>query len=117
MALAAAGDIVLLRFPQTDSQPGKLRPVLLVTATPAKYDDWLICMISTRLNQAIDGLDDIIDTDDTDFASTGLKAVSLVRVTRLAIVSETILIGSIGSISKTRLDRIRKNISNWILKG
>ncbi|MBS1769495.1 MAG: type II toxin-antitoxin system PemK/MazF family toxin [Acidobacteria bacterium] len=115
--MASAGDIVLFRFPQTDTLEGKLRPALLVTAIPSKYDDWLVCLISTQFHQILEDLDDTIDISDADFASSGLKAKSLIRITRLAVVSESILLGSTGSIAKPRLERVRRNISNWILKG
>lgn len=52
------GQIVLFRFPQTDQQSGKLRPALIVRKLPGRYDDWLICMISSQLNQEIPGFDE-----------------------------------------------------------
>ncbi|WP_265586227.1 hypothetical protein [Sphaerospermopsis aphanizomenoides] len=38
------------------------------------------------------------------------------RVSRLAVVSEQILLGKIGEISEARLTRIRQNLANWILQ-
>ena len=35
------GDIVLIHFPQTDLQAGKLRPALVVASTPGRYADVL----------------------------------------------------------------------------
>ena len=43
-----AGQVVLLRFPQTDLEQGKLRPALLLGKLPGEYDNWLICMISSQ---------------------------------------------------------------------
>jgi hypothetical protein len=34
MAMRRTGQIVLLRFPETDLAPGKLRPVVLIAPTP-----------------------------------------------------------------------------------
>ncbi len=45
--MAVAGQIVLLKFPQTAI--GKLRPVLLIKSLPNEYDDWLVSMISTKI--------------------------------------------------------------------
>ncbi len=53
MALGKAGQIVLFRFPQIDLVLGNLRPSLLVAPIPSSYDDWLVCMISSQMHQAI----------------------------------------------------------------
>jgi len=48
-----AGQIVVINFPQTDFKGSKLRPALLIAPLPGKYSDWLICMVSTQINHAI----------------------------------------------------------------
>ena len=45
------GQIVLFNFPQTDQKIGKLRPALVLRRLPGRFDDWLICMISSQLHQ------------------------------------------------------------------
>lgn len=108
------GQIVLFRFPQTDQTAGVLRPALVVRQLPGPYDDWLICMISTRLSQQIEGLDEVIKTDDSDFRHSGLKSSSLVRVSRIAVVDRSVLLGAVGEISSDRLSRIKTSLSTWI---
>lgn len=49
-----AGQIALLRLPGTDLSPGKPRPVVLIAPTPGPYDDWLVCMLSTQVRQALE---------------------------------------------------------------
>ena len=44
-----AGQIVLFRFPLADLEEGKLRPALLLGRLPGECEDWLICMVSSRL--------------------------------------------------------------------
>lgn len=114
MALASAGDIVLFRFPQTDQAVGKLRPALLVTALPTEYDDWLVCMVSSQIHQAVPNVDVFIDTSDSDFASSGLKTTSVFRTTRVAVATEHIFIGKLGSISQSRVEDVRVRIASWI---
>jgi len=110
------GSIVLFRFPQTDQATGKLRPALVLRRMPGLYDDWLICMISTQLTQQVDGLDEQISMDDNDFHQSGLKSPSLFRVSRLAVVDQTILLGTIGAIAPDRLWRIKNALADWIRK-
>ena len=109
------GQITLFAFPQTDQAAGNLRPALVLRSLPGPHEDWLICMISSRLHHEVLELDEIIRDTDSDFAQTGLKTTSLIRVTRLAIVSEDILRGAIGTLSEERLKRIQSRLANWIL--
>lgn len=108
------GQIVVFAFPQTDHSAGKLRPALVLRRCPGTHDDWLICMISSQLRHAIPGIDEVIHESDSEFALTGLKAASVVRVTRLAIVVADVLQGSIGTIAHQRLSRIRRHIAEWV---
>lgn len=55
---------------------------------PNSYEDWLVCMILSKIGQEIIGLDEIISPLDSDFSETGLKSESVVRVSRLAVVSQ-----------------------------
>jgi mRNA interferase MazF len=114
MALGKAGEIALFRFPQTDLNLGSLRPSLLVAPIPSSYDDWLVCMISSQLHQAIPNFDEIILKTDADFAQTRLKSDSVIRLSRLAVVSETIFVGKLGEISPARLQRVKENLADWI---
>jgi len=109
-----AGQVVLFNFPQTDLARGKLRPALLIGRFPGPYDDWLICMISSQTRHYVEGFDEIIHEDDTDFSRSGLKASSVIRVGRLAVVEGGMLLGSIGEIDPERLRRIKTKLADWL---
>ena len=108
------GQIVLFPFPQTDLSTGKLRPAVILRRLPGPHDDWLICLISSQLRHQVPGVDEIVSDTDVDFAETGLKATSVIRVTRLAVVSAAALQGAIGSLTTQRLALIRNRLSSWI---
>jgi mRNA interferase MazF len=108
-----AGQVVAFVFPPTDQAPGKLRPALLLRRLPGPHDDWRICMISSRIHQRVPEIDEVIRDSDPDFSCSGLKVTSLIRVTRLAVVSSTRLQGSIGRLSDDRLNRIRARLARW----
>ncbi len=112
-----SGQIVIFRFPQTDLIVGKMRPALLIASLPSNQNDWLVCMISSQLHQAIPAIDDIIETTDIDFSNSGLKTASVIRLTRLAVVEESICVGTIGEISANRLIKLKKQLSEWIEKS
>ena len=92
------GQIVLFGFPQTDQTTVKLRPALVLRKLPGPHNDWLICMISSSLDQNVPDFDEVIIPNDVDFKDSGLKVPSLIRIGRLAVVDGDILIGKLGQI-------------------
>jgi mRNA interferase MazF len=71
-------------------------------------------MISSNLNQYVEGLDEIINENSPDFVRSGLKTASVIRTTRLAVVSGEVLIGAVGEISPDRLMLVKNNLGDWI---
>ncbi len=109
-----AGQVVLFRFPQADRDTGKLRPALLLSQLPRQHGDWLMCMISSQTGHYVLGFDDMMAENDADFAASGLKTTSVIRVGRLAVVLGEILMGAIGEISTERLKRIKQALCQWL---
>lgn len=111
-----AGQIVLTPFPLTDLSGSKLRPVLMLRPA-SNFGDWLVCMVSSQVHQADANLDEIISVTDVDFANSGLKVASVFRLSRLAVLDGSLLLGSIGSISDERLVDVRQRLAKWIESG
>lgn len=109
------GQIVLFHFPQTDLVEGKSRPALLLGKLPGQFDDWLICMISSQIRNCIEGFDEIVQPGDPDFAGSGLKVASVVRIGRLAVINGEALLGAIGEVDAQRLRRIKEHLANWLI--
>lgn len=109
-----AGQIAITPFPHTDLSAPKLRPVLLLRRASARFDDWLVCMVSSQLHQADEELDEVLALSDADFPTTGLKAPSVLRLSRLAVLDGKHLLGSIGQIDARRLHTIRQRLAAWI---
>jgi len=80
------------------------------------FDDWLVAMISSRLYRADADLDEIVRPTDADWLATGLKAPSVVRLSRLAVVDGGLLAGSLGALDFDRLIRLRLRLAAWLLK-
>lgn len=111
------GQVVLVRFPHGGSSKSKLRPALVVRRLPGKYDDWLICLISTKLRLEVPGFDQLVHPSDDDFKASGLKTASLIRVSRLATVERKLFVGTVGSIFNSRLSAVKTTLSGWILES
>jgi mRNA interferase MazF len=111
------GDIVLIRFPEADWQSGKLRPALIIAISASRHRDLLLALISSRLHQATLGFDEIINTSDSDYITTGLKVASLIRLGRLTSVESSVINARLGNISSERLIRIKNLLINWLRKS
>ncbi len=106
-----AGQVAIMPFPTVGLAVGKPRPVVLIASVPGPHDDWLICMMSTQLQHAQAGFDEVIDTTAADFQGAGVKVSSVIRVARLAVVPADMLVGTIGKIGADRLQRIRQTLA------
>ena len=108
------GDIILTEFPKTNFSRGKLRPALVIALTPGRYEDALLAMISSKTHQFIVGFDVLIRENDPDFARTGLKSTSVIRLSRLATVEKRIIVAKLGEVDKNRLTVIYDRLINWM---
>lgn len=111
------GDVVLIRFPQTDLQIGKLRPALVVAIVPGRYADVLLALISSRTHQAVPEFDELIDPSEADYAATGLKVRSVIRLARLASVNIISINARLGRISPDRLQHVTNRMAAWLASG
>lgn len=107
------GDIVLIAMPQSNGQI-KRRPALILRSIPP-FGDWLLCGISTQLRQQVPGFDEIIEPSHSDFAGSGLKSASLVRLGFLSTFPPSALLGKIGRIAPERHRRLLEHLASHLL--
>ncbi len=95
---------------------GKLkpRPVLILKVMP-KYNDLLVCGISSQLSQFIEGFDEIIKSVDFDFKESGLLKSSVIRIGFLSVLPQSSISGAIGRIEDSRHKRLLKNLSDYLV--
>lgn len=109
------GDVILTPIPQADGTL-KNRPAVCLREMP-RYRDMLVCGVSTQLHQRVDSFDEVIDSGDSDFASSGLLSDSLIRLGFLAVLPRKSIAGSIGSISTERHTRLLKSLSTYLIQS
>ena len=105
--------MVLTPVPQANGLL-KNRPAIILREMP-RFHDMLVCGVSTQLHQQVHGFDELIALTDTDFAVSGLKAASLVRLGFLAVIPRREILGSIGSIAPERHQRLLRTLSDYLL--
>lgn len=108
------GDVILTPVPQADGTI-KNRPAIILREMPP-YKDFLVCGVSTQLHQRVQDFDEIILPSDPDFASSGLKSESLVRLGFLAVLPRSRIVGSIGSIASQRHKKLLKSLSDYLTR-
>lgn len=109
------GDVVLTPVPQADGAV-KNRPAIVLRELPP-YRDLLVCGVSTQVHQYVTGFDEIVLTDDPDFESSGLLQQSLIRLGFLAVLPSNKIIGTIGSISPERHQRLLRTLGNHLTEN
>ncbi len=108
------GDVILTPIPQSDGI-FKNRPAIVLREMP-QYRDMLVCGVSTQLHQEVKDFDEVVQLGDSDFAATGLKSASLIRLGFLAVIPRTAIIGSIGKISSDRHKRLLSRLSDYLMQ-
>jgi len=106
------GAVVLVALAQADGTL-KTRPAVALRQLPG-FGGWLICGISTQLQQHVPGFDETLTSGDADFASSGLARVSLIRLGFLQAVPLHKIMGRIGLISADRHGRLPANLARHL---
>lgn len=108
------GDVIIVPMPQADGIV-KNRPAIVLREMPP-FRDVLVCGVSTQLRQVTKDFDEIISLGDADFASSGLKEDSLIRLGFLVVLPRRKIIGSIGSISSERHKRLLQKLGEYLVQ-
>jgi mRNA interferase MazF len=108
------GDVVLIPVPQVGGGPAKLRPALCLSDLPGPYQNILLCGISSQLHQIQTDWDELIQPDDTDYPGSGLHQASVIRLSYLYAADRAEIVGVVGRVDASRLDRLRTRLSDHL---
>jgi mRNA interferase MazF len=106
------GDVLLASLPQGDGSL-KDRPALFLKRMPP-FQDFLVCGISSQVQQAVPDFDEPIAPADVDFRTSGLKTASLIRLGYLAVLPRSEFKGRIGNVSAARRRRLLTRLSEFL---
>lgn len=91
--------IVLVPFPFDDLSANKVRPAVCLTDTIKPFDHIVLAFITSRMTPNPGNTDFVVDANDADFAQTGLKVSSTIRLHRLITVSKSIVLRELGELT------------------
>lgn len=101
------GDIVLVPFPFTDLSQTKLRPAVVLCVDSAG-NDVTLCFISSQNITSLSPGEFAISPSDLEFAVTGLRVASKVRVSRIVTLERRLLTRRIGKLGTNQIERLNK---------
>ena len=108
------GDVVFALMPQADTEL-KARPSIVLKVIPP-FDDLMVCGVTSRLRNYTPLLDELILSNDDDFASSGLEKDSMIRLGYIITYPKWQLDEPVGKISVQRLNRLLERLSKFLVQ-
>ena len=96
------GDLVLITFPFTDLSGSKLRPAVILAENSL---DLTVSFITTQM-QWKENSDVLLSPTP----SNGLKAISLIRTSKIATLDKSLVKGLLGSLNQTELSELNTKL-------
>ena len=103
----APGEVILVRFPFTDLTTAKLRPAVVLAN---HGQDLIIAGIFSLRPGPTKPIWVPVRTGDPGFEQTGLKADSVIKGERIAVVEQSVVVRSIGRLSESTMITVRNAI-------
>jgi len=98
------GDIVLLKFPYTDHQTFRRRPVLVIN--DLNDNDIIVCRITSQIYKTKH------DIYIENWKSSGLRLPSVIRVHKIATLEKSMIETVMGKISDELKAKVKSLISS-----
>lgn len=96
------GDLVLLSFPFTDLKGKKIRPAMVLVVSDL---DIIVAFITTQIKWQ-NQFDIVLEPNKI----SGLKKISLLRLSKITTIDKDLVLGKLGELSKDDVDTINKKL-------
>lgn len=93
------GDIVLIPFPFAELTNVKVRPAVIATITKDKYQDIVICAVSSVIPRTISENEFVIQPGGTN----RLRVQSVIKVDRIVTLKKRNVIARLGNLNNKQL--------------
>ena len=91
--------VILVPFPFDDLTGSKVRPAVCLTEAFGAHHQVVLAFITSVVPPKLEPTDLLLDPGGTDFASTGLRVRSALRLHRMVTVSATIIQRQLGLLT------------------
>jgi len=90
--------VVLVPFPFDDISSSKVRPAVCLTEPIGPHRHVILAFITSRVSAKPLATDLVLDSNDPEFASTGLRVSSMLRLHRLMTATTTLIRRELGQL-------------------
>ena len=104
------GKVVLVPFPFDDLSTTKVRPAVCLTDPIGTHRHVIMAFITSRTPADLLETDLILNSGQADFAMTGLRVTSTLRLHRLMTVTTTLIRRELGELSPRMQDEMANRL-------
>ena len=108
------GDVVFVNFPFTDPSFAKRRPAVVLAEVRFGPEHDLVPVMVTKNSELMSPYDVRLESTHSDFAATGLKYPSVIRVHRLVTLAEAMVIKAMGQLGLTHRKALAAALSRLL---
>jgi len=102
--------VVLVQFPFDDFSGAKVRPAVCLTEPIGPHQHLILAFVTSRVPASPLNTDLVIDSSDADFAATGLRVSSTLRLHRLMTVPRALLRRELGVLSPAKQAQLQERL-------
>jgi mRNA-degrading endonuclease toxin of MazEF toxin-antitoxin module len=104
------GTIVLIPFPFAELINIKVRPALVVTTTNDKYEDLILCAISSVIPPKANLFEMILQPNKTN----NLRMSSVIKIDRIVTLKKEDVITQLGTLQPLELDLFKQKFKQLV---
>ncbi len=105
------GKIVLVPFPFDDLTAGKVRPALCLTDPIGPHRHVIVAFVSSQMPAVAVSTDVMLDPRRRNFAATGLRVPSVLRLHRLVTLTTAIIRRELGKLSPDLQEEVDRKLA------
>jgi mRNA interferase MazF len=104
------GKVVLVPFPFDDLSVVKVRPAVCLTNPIGIHRHVILAFITSRVSVPLASSDLVMNAQDPDFPTTGLRTSSTLRLHRLMTVTTSVIQRELGELSSSMQTEINAKL-------
>lgn len=108
------GKVVLVPFPFDDLSGTKVRPAVCLTNPVGPYNHVILAFITSRIPTDLLETDILLDGSHPDFANSGLRKPSTIRLDCVITVRKSVIRRKLGELSATTQKEIADKLCNLL---
>lgn len=108
------GKVCLVPFPYDDLSANKLRPAVCLTNPVGARRQIILAYITSRIPTTLLETDILLDTSHPDFAASGLRQPSTLRLHQLVTVSTVVIQRELGELSSDTQNQMAEKLCNLL---